>query len=56
MITFCISMPTLIAGIYGMNFQHMPELASKYGYGCALLAMLLSVVIPLVYFKKKKWL
>ena len=56
MITFCISMPTLIAGIYGMNFQHMPELKSEYGYFFALIAMLLSVVIPLVYFKKKKWL
>jgi magnesium transporter len=56
MITFCISMPTLIAGIYGMNFQHMPELASKWGYPFALIAMLLSVVIPVLYFKKKKWL
>jgi len=56
MVTFCISMPTLIAGIYGMNFQHMPELSSKYGYAFALLAMLLSVVLPLGYFKKKKWL
>jgi len=56
MVTFCISMPTLIAGIYGMNFKYMPELASQYGYAFALLAMVLSVVIPLVYFKKKKWL
>jgi magnesium transporter len=56
MVTFCISMPTLIAGIYGMNFQNMPELATKYGYLFALIAMLLSVVIPLVYFKRKKWL
>lgn len=56
MITFCISMPTLIAGIYGMNFQHMPELGTKYGYYFALLAMALSVIVPLIYFKRKKWL
>lgn len=56
MVTFCISMPTLIAGIYGMNFQHMPELASHYGYPLALVAMVLSVVLPLVYFRRKKWL
>lgn len=56
MITFCISVPTLIAGIYGMNFQYMPELTSKYGYFFALLAMLLSVVLPLIYFRRKKWL
>jgi magnesium transporter len=31
--------PTLIAGVYGMNFEHMPELAWKYGYGFALLLM-----------------
>jgi len=56
MITFCISLPTLIAGIFGMNFKYMPELTSKYGYPSALVAMLLSIVIPLVYFKRKKWL
>lgn len=56
MVTFCISLPTLIAGIYGMNFQHMPELNTKYGYFFALGAMLVSVVIPLAYFRKKKWL
>lgn len=55
-ITFCISVPTLIAGIYGMNFKHMPELNSQYGYFFVLIAMILSVVLPLIYFKRKKWL
>lgn len=55
-VTFCISMPTLIAGIYGMNFQNMPGVNSSYGYPGILIIMALSVVIPLVYFKKKKWL
>lgn len=56
MVTFCISLPTLIAGIYGMNFENMPELHSKYGYFFALLAMVISVMVPLFYFRRKKWL
>ncbi len=56
MITFCISLPTLIAGVYGMNFQNMPELKSNYGYFFALAAMVVSVVVPLLYFRKRKWL
>jgi magnesium transporter len=48
--------PTLIASIYGMNFQHMPELADRYGYPLALLAMLVAAVVPYWFFKWKKWL
>lgn len=48
--------PTLIASIYGMNFQHMPELATQYGYPLALVAMLLAAVVPYAFFKWKKWL
>lgn len=55
-VTFCISMPTLIAGIYGMNFQNMPGVNSSYGYAGVLSVMALSVVVPLVYFKKRRWL
>jgi magnesium transporter len=47
--------PTLIAGVYGMNFAHMPELEWKYGYGLAVVLMLLSAVLPLAYFKRKNW-
>ncbi|TFV31239.1 hypothetical protein E4K10_00060 [Streptomyces sp. T1317-0309] len=36
-----LAVPTLIAGIYGMNFAHMPELDWRYGYPCALAAMAL---------------
>ena len=56
MVTFCISMPTLIAGIYGMNFTNMPELNTRYGYYFALTAMVLSIALPLLYFRRKKWL
>lgn len=48
--------PTLIASIYGMNFDIMPELRWPFGYPLAILAMLLSAVLPLWYFKRKGWL
>lgn len=48
--------PTLIASIYGMNFHKMPELDWDYGYLFAVILMLLSSVITLIYFKKKNWL
>ncbi|MTI20342.1 magnesium/cobalt transporter CorA [Fulvivirga sp. RKSG066] len=47
---------TFIAGIYGMNFQYMPELTWKYGYFYALGAMGIIFIGMLFYFKKKKWL
>jgi len=48
--------PTLIASIYGMNFQAMPELSWKYGYPYALCLMVASVAAPLLYFRRKGWM
>ena len=48
--------PTLVASIYGMNFHHMPELDRAWGYPVALLAMVVSAVVPYVYFRRKGWL
>ena len=48
--------PTLIASIYGMNFQHMPELAQQWGYPYALALMVASAVVPMWYFRKRGWL
>jgi magnesium transporter len=48
--------PTLIASIYGMNFQHMPELSQTWGYPLALGLMLASVAAPLIYFRRKGWM
>ncbi len=48
--------PTLIASIYGMNFQHMPELGLTYAYPIALVAMVLAGIAPYAYFKYKNWL
>jgi magnesium transporter len=48
--------PTLIASIYGMNFQYMPELNQTWGYPAALVLMVLSAVGPMLYFRKRGWL
>jgi magnesium transporter len=48
--------PTLVAGIYGMNFKYMPELAWLHGYTWALALMLASAVLPLWYFKRRGWI
>jgi magnesium transporter len=48
--------PTLVASVYGMNFEHMPELAWPWGYPLALCLMVISGVIPFIYFKRKGWL
>ncbi|RMA64445.1 magnesium/cobalt transporter CorA [Ulvibacter antarcticus] len=47
---------TFMAGIYGMNFDHIPELHFKYGYYYLWAAMLAVFIGMLVYFKRKKWL
>jgi len=47
--------PTLIASIYGMNFALMPELHFALGYPMALVLMVVSAVLPYLYFRHKKW-
>ena len=52
-----IFMPlSFIASIYGMNFEHMPELKSHWGYPAVLGLMGLTGVAMLVFFKRKNWL
>lgn len=48
--------PTLIASVYGMNFKVMPELNFEFGYVLAILLMIMSSTLTLLYFKRKKWL
>jgi magnesium transporter len=51
-----VAVPTMIAGIYGMNFQHMPELEWELGYPLSL-AMMVVIDIYLFYrFRKAKWI
>jgi magnesium transporter len=47
--------PTLIAGIFGMNFHYMPELGWHYGYPISLALMLASAIGPYLYFKWRGW-
>jgi magnesium transporter len=52
-----IFMPlTFLAGVYGMNFKHMPELEWRWGYPAAWLVMVLITVLMLFFFRRKKWL
>jgi magnesium transporter len=51
-----IVVPTLVAGIYGMNFEHMPELTWQYGYPLSLAVMVGISWLLYLYFKKSGWL
>lgn len=47
---------TFIAGVYGMNFERMPELSWRFGYALSLLLMAAVAAGILLWFKRKKWL
>jgi len=51
-----VAVPTLVAGIYGMNFEYMPELRSPFGYPLALLAMVAIDGYLVFRFRKARWL
>ncbi len=46
---------SFMAALYGMNFEHMPELTYRYGYFIVLFLMFIIFAVSLVYFKRKKW-
>jgi magnesium transporter len=48
--------PTLLASIWGMNYKHMPELDTTWGYPMAIGVMVISAIIPLAYFHSKGWM
>jgi magnesium transporter len=47
---------TFVAGIYGMNFEYMPELTVWYGYPVAMTVMAAIAVVLLLYFRRKEWI
>ena len=55
-VSVLIMPPTLIASIYGMNFDFMPELSWRLGYPLALAAMVGAAILPYWYFKRRGWL
>jgi magnesium transporter len=48
--------PVLVAGIYGMNFRVMPELSWPVGYPMAIALIVVSALLPLVWFKRRQWM
>lgn len=48
--------PTMIAGIYGMNFRHLPELGTKYGYPIVIAVMVSLTAFLVKKFRKSGWL
>jgi magnesium transporter len=48
--------PTLIAGVFGMNFHHMPELDWVWGYPASLVLIVASAVLPIWYLKRRGWI
>ena len=55
-VAFVFLPPTLVASIYGMNFDFMPELHWPFGYPMALGLMVLSAITPYLYFRSRGWL
>ncbi|MGD7732697.1 magnesium/cobalt transporter CorA [Propionibacteriaceae bacterium G57] len=51
-----LAVPTLVGAIYGMNFDHMPELHLRYGYFITLGAMAVIMVVLLIAFRRNRWL
>lgn len=51
-----LAVPTAIAGIYGMNFAHMPELDSHWGYPAVMLVIFATCVGLYIRFKRTRWL
>ena len=47
---------TFMAGIYGMNFDNMPELHSKWAYPILLIVMVVVAVVMVIYFRRKGWI
>jgi magnesium transporter len=47
--------PVVVVGIYGMNFKHMPELDWTWGYPYALALVVITALLPLIWFKLKDW-
>jgi len=55
-ITVVFTPPTFFASMYGMNFKNIPEYDWTYGYQYALVLMLLTAILPYLFFRWKKWL
>ena len=48
--------PTFVVGVYGQNFDHMPELHWHYGYAFSWAVIILATIGQIVFFRRKKWI
>lgn len=48
--------PVILVGVWGMNFTHMPELHWRFGYPLALIAIALSIALPVLWFRRRGWI
>ncbi len=55
-LTVTLFPPTLVASVYGMNFLDMPEKNWAFGYPLAVMLMILSAAVPMIFFKRRRWL
>jgi magnesium transporter len=55
-VTVFLLPPSVIAGVFGMNFEHMPWLHDGWGFSAALGTMVASALLPWLWFKHKRWL
>jgi magnesium transporter len=55
-VTVFLLPPSVIAGIFGMNFERMPGLQQPWGFGMAIAAMVVSAVGPYLWFRQRGWL
>ncbi|WP_374307943.1 magnesium transporter CorA family protein [Methylocella sp.] len=55
-VSVMVGPPTVVAGVYGMNFKYMPELEWPFGYAFGLAMVFVSALIPFIWFKKRGWL
>jgi magnesium transporter len=51
-----VAVPTMVAGVYGMNFEHMPELSWQFGYPLAIMSMILIDAYLVYRFRQAKWM
>ncbi len=51
-----VAVPTMVAGVYGMNFEHMPELSWRFGYPLAIMSMILIDAYLVYRFRQAKWM
>lgn len=51
-----VLLPTFIVGVYGQNFDHMPELHWRLGYAFSWTIIIVSTIIQVIYFRRKRWL